>query len=155
MIGDLLIVHVRDTQPSAPRLPIGDEIRSLRWVLNVYVPLYFELRKIGDGGRPIEANPRRDELQSIFQGLVDKIGRMFNGWTEIGLVATTWSPAVWNAAKGMELRWIYQHMLIATLETSWKERLQIAEAECEESLLAAVMYSMDFSSPLVPFSESI
>jgi len=173
MIGDLLLVHVHDTQipefnqvaaaegsgvasidanlqPATRRIQLAvSQTRSkpiMRWVLNIYVPLYFEIRTIKHGVPSRLPNPRRDELQTIFQGLLDRIGKIFDGWTEIGRAVTTWRPIVWSGKENTQFRWIYQHMLIATPHDSWREWLQIAETECEESLLATVMHSIDFPS---------
>lgn len=173
MIGDLLLVHVLDTHNPESIQPVTQDGNGLvsidtgsqpttigsetnvspkrsepimRWVLNIYVPLYFELRTIKNGVPSRVPNSRSDELQTIFQGLIDRIGKIFDGWTEMGRAVTIWRPIVWSGMEDMQFRWIYQHMLIATHHESWHERLQIAETECEESLLATVLHSIDFPS---------
>src|SRR4051794_4124220 len=97
MIGDLLIVHVHDTDPQK------SDSTELRWVLNVYVPLYFELRKITTNRSVRIDNSGRYELETIFAGLASRIGNLFDGWTEVGDVATTWTTAVWS--EEIEHRW--------------------------------------------------
>jgi hypothetical protein len=129
MSGNLLLVHVHDIRDATPQKKIGSDFH---WILNLYVPCYPELRVQTDDGYTIIPCPKQEALREIYYGFKDRIGRMFYGWTEMGKVASPWYPPV-RRSDPIELRWIYEQILIATGEASWKEKLLLAEAECEEA----------------------
>jgi hypothetical protein len=162
MVGNLLIVHEQDTTPpilglvkldqyvgkfremTASALP-DKRVEPFRRVLNVYVPCYPELRTIEE--KKLESIvtvpfPRRQVFEEIFYGFVERVGELFPGWTELGRVATPWQPTKYSG-EPMEFRWIYDHLLIAVNDESWRDKLLVAEAECEEAFLAVVTYYSD------------
>lgn len=164
MIGSLIIVHAQDVTSSVPTflkldhyksrvrqlealkgwLP-EERIKIFPLVLNVYLPSYPELRMLD----PMQLKPvlpisfpRRQAFEEIFYGFVERVGELFQGWTELGQVATPWQPTKYGG-ESMEFRWIYDHLLIATDDDSWQEKLKLAEAECDEAFLAVVTYYSD------------
>jgi hypothetical protein len=162
MIGNLLIVHEQNTElPPILRMvniyehvdklarlsrrtktPMPKKIEPFSRVLNVYVPRYPEFRIVQKDrleGIVSVPFPRLQEFQEISYGLVERIGQLFEGWTEIAKVATPWQSTK-HGGESMEFRWIYDHIMIAVNDENWQDRLLVAEAECEEAFLAVASY---------------
>jgi hypothetical protein len=170
MIGSLIIVHVQNVTPAIAGLfKLGHHKQRLRqvealkgWlpeervkkfplVLNVYLPSYPELRMLDPSKlKPVlpVPFPRRQAFEEIFYGFVERVGELFDGWTELGQVATPWQLTK-DGGESMEFRWIYDHLLIATDDECWQDKLHVAEAECEEAFLAVVTYYSD----LIPLAR--
>ena len=156
MAGDILLVHVQDGSGTFLRSAFDkmrgrsyEQASAFRWILNVYVPFYPELRTrhSGEDSKRIPF-PRQGEIEEVYYSFKERIGRFFQGWTEMGQVATAWhAPAKWT--EPIEFRWIYEHILIATNDHSWPEKLLMAEAECDEAFLVLTAYYNDMAQLLM------